>query len=163
MSPPKAAVPATPEYKGRPSPEGRGDSAGTAEAEMLAVGVLMAAIALPSPMTTEFLCSAATEDSRCCFATDYSQTSICFATAADNPYYDSDDDLIQCGETINDAENGGYTYWSVRCPWPPPSRSTPAEPADLDGATVGTIVVASLIGVALVGGAIAVHSGVAGV
>ena len=33
----------------------------------------------------------------------------------------------------------------------------PAEPADLDGATVGTIVVASLIGVALVGGAIAVH------
>ena len=37
--------------------------------------------------------------------------------------------------------------------WCPP----PAEPADLDGATVGTIVVASLIGVALVGGAIAVH------
>ena len=33
----------------------------------------------------------------------------------------------------------------------------PAPPADLDGATVGTIVVASLIGVALVGGAIAVH------
>ena len=33
----------------------------------------------------------------------------------------------------------------------------PAEPADLDGATVGTIVVASLVGVALVGGAIAVH------
>ena len=37
-----------------------------------------------------------------------------------------------------------------------PSPS-PAEPADLDGATVGTIVVASLIGVALVGGAIAAH------
>ena len=35
--------------------------------------------------------------------------------------------------------------------------NTPAEPADLDGATVGTIVVASLIGVTLVGGAVAVH------
>ena len=45
----------------------------------------------------------------------------------------------------------------------PQGRVSPAEPADLDGATVGTIVVASLIGVALVGGAIAVHSGVAGV
>ena len=43
----------------------------------------------------------------------------------------------------------GYTW----CP-----RSTdPAEPADLDGATVGTIVVASLVGVALIGGAIAFH------
>jgi hypothetical protein len=38
---------------------------------------------------------------------------------------------------------------------PPPAE--PAEPADLDGATVGTIVVACLVGVALVGGAIAVH------
>ena len=39
-----------------------------------------------------------------------------------------------------------------------PCPLVPAEPAeDLDGATVGTIVVASLIGVALVGGAVAVH------
>ena len=112
---------------------------------------------LPSPMTQEFLCSAATEDFRCCLTTDAnpSSSSVCYATAADYPY---GDDLLQCGETIYDAENGGNTYWSVRCPWPPPSRSTPAEPAeDLDGATVGTIVVASLIGVALVGGAVAVH------
>ena len=40
---------------------------------------------------------------------------------------------------------------------PPSPSPSPAKPADLDGATVGTIVVASLIGVALVGGAIAVH------
>ena len=86
-------------------------------------------------------------------------TSVCFATAADNPY---GVDLIQCGEDIYDVNIGGNTLWSVRCPWPPPTDQ-PAEPADLDGATVGTIVVASLIGVTLVGGAIAVHSGVAGV
>jgi hypothetical protein len=118
----------------------------------------MAAIALPSPMTTEFLCSAATEDSRCCFIIDANPISTsCFATAEDNPYYDNG--LIQCGETIHDGEMGEYTLWSVRCPWPPPTDppAEPAEPADLDGATVGTIVVASLIGVALVGGAVAVH------
>ena len=45
----------------------------------------------------------------------------------------------------------------------PAEPTTSGEAGDLDGATVGTIVVASLIGVALVGGAIAVHSGVAGV
>ena len=86
-------------------------------------------------------------------------TSVCFATAADNPYYDSDEDIIQCNEDIYDDEMGGNTLWSVRCPWPPPTDppAEPAKPADLDGATVGTIVVASLIGVALVGGAIAVH------
>ena len=39
----------------------------------------------------------------------------------------------------------------------PKGQTSPAEPADLDGATVGTIVVVSLIGVALIGGAIAVH------
>ena len=39
----------------------------------------------------------------------------------------------------------------------PKGQTSPGEPADLDGATVGTIVVASLIGVALIGGAIAVH------
>ena len=111
---------------------------------------------LPSPMTQEFLCSAATEDFRCCWTTEGGSlvTSICHQTAADSMYAD----YLQCGETIYDVEMGGNTFWSVRCPWPPPSRSTPAEPAeDLDGATVGTIVVASLIGVALVGGAIAVH------
>ena len=55
----------------------------------------------------------------------------------------------------SDCEDEGYTW----CP-----RPEPAEPAeDLDGATVGTIVVASLIGVALVGGAVAIYSGVAGV
>ena len=39
----------------------------------------------------------------------------------------------------------------------PKGQTSPAPPADLDGATVGTIVVVSLIGVALIGGAIAVH------
>ena len=113
---------------------------------------------LPSPMTQEFLCSAATEDFRCCWTRkgvegQSSAASTCHQTAADSHYAD----YVQCGETIYDDEMGVNTIWSVRCPWPPPSRSTPAEPADLDGATVGTIVVASLIGVALVGGAIAVH------
>ena len=110
-------------------------------------------------MTEEFLCSAATEDFRCCYATDLMEfaISICYATAADYFYPD-----LQCGETIYNIEMGEYTFWTVRCPWPPPT-DPPAgpkgqtSPEAIDGATVGTIVVASLIGVALVGGAIAVH------
>jgi hypothetical protein len=78
--------------------------------------------------------------------------SICYATAADNP---NGVDLIQCGETIYDVEHNGNTLWSVRCPTDTPAE--PVGPKGIDGATVGTIVVASLIGVALIGGAIAVH------
>ena len=109
---------------------------------------------LPSPMTQEFLCSAATEDFRCCWTREgvegqSSAASTCHQTAADSMYAD----YVQCGETIYDDESGDNTVWSVRCPTDPPAE--PAE--DLDGATVGTIVVASLIGVALIGGAIAVH------
>ena len=42
----------------------------------------------------------------------------------------------------------------MRCPTDSPAE--PAEPADLDGATVGTIIVASLVGVTLIGGVISV-------
>ena len=53
--------------------------------------------------------------------------------------------------------NGAYggisseNYSFERCPMPP------ADSNDLDGATVGTIIVASFVGVTLIGGAIAVY------
>ena len=55
--------------------------------------------------------------------------------------------IVRCIPSTEAECDADFTW----CP------TEPAEPADLDGATVGTIVVASLIGVALVGGAIAVH------
>ena len=56
---------------------------------------------------------------------------------------------------IRDA--GSTTMATIDCF--PPAGTSPegGEAGDLDGATVGTIVVVSLIGVALVGGAIAVY------
>ena len=41
--------------------------------------------------------------------------------------------------------------------WPAVKCVEPAEPEAIDGATVGTIIVASFIGVTLIGGAIAVY------
>ena len=81
---------------------------------------------LPSPMTQEFLCSAATEDFRCCWTTEgqSSAVSLCHQTAANSPYAGN----VQCNEDIYDDELGGNTVWSVRCPWPPPT-DPPAEPA----------------------------------
>ena len=193
-SPPKAAIE---QYKGRPFGPiiAEGDSAGTAEAEMLAFAGLLVALRvgqgvtvttgscpsgislsatqslcfhdmLPSPMTEEFLCSAATEDFRCCWTSTQlsSAVSLCHSDLTEqNLGY-------QCGETRVDS-GGGHTRWSVRCPSPAgQGQTSPAEPAGpkgstkgqtspeaIDGATVGTIVVASLIGVALVGGAVAVY------
>ena len=81
--------------------------------------------------------------------------SICHQTAADNMMSPSSlgvPGLIQCGETIHDVDiEPGHTVWSVRCPSPAgQGQTSPAEPAeDLDGATVGTIVVASLVGLHL--------------
>ena len=45
-----------------------------------------------------------------------------------------------------------YNHHQV--PW---NCNTPADSNDLDGATVGTIIVASVVGVTLIGGAIAVY------
>ena len=41
--------------------------------------------------------------------------------------------------------------------WPALKCAEPADSNDLDGATVGTIIVASVVGVTLIGGAIAVY------
>ena len=78
---------------------------------------------LPSPMTEEFLCSAATEDFRCCcdHGRVQSSDSKCYAN------FDSSGSAYQCGETsiLSKFTNSGFTIWSVRRPWPPPSRSRP--------------------------------------
>lgn len=110
---------------------------------------------LPSPMTEDAVCSARTDAFECCHIDSSNPYSVCSVEAAN--------EVTPCGDSLatNEADD---TYWSMRCPPPPPAEpTTSGEAGDLDGATVGTIVVASLIGVALVGGAIAVHSGVAGV
>ena len=68
------------------------------------------------------------------------------------------DDDMTFAKDVQTRDAGSTTMATIDC-FPPAGTS----PAHLDGATVGTIVVASLVGVALVGGAIAVHSGVAAV
>ena len=72
---------------------------------------------------------------------------------------------LTCSDTIT-ASGDDYTLDCTGYEGPlgqPAEPTTSGEAGDLDGATVGTIVVASLFGVALVGGAVAVYSGVAGV
>ena len=115
---------------------------------MLVAGLLVAATAaLPSPMTTEFLCSAATNDARCCFTSDAlsNPRSFCYATAEENPYYDSSDNLIQCNETIHDVEQG-VTFWSVRCPWPP-GRDSGLSPGAIAGIAVGAVALVAIAAV----------------
>ena len=110
---------------------------------------------LPSPMTEDAVCSARTDAFECCYVRTPGGTppyvSNCYATAYSHA-------ATPCGPSLATTEVGEYTYYSMRCPPPPPAApTTSGEAGDLDGATVGTIVVASLIGVALVGGAVAVH------
>ena len=107
---------------------------------------------LPSPMSQEFVCSARTEDFQCCRATTASSIVESRCTAN----FETAGTAFQCNPTLYSYEEGTFNYWSMRCPPPPPAEPTTSG-EDLDGATVGTIVVASLIGVALVGGAIAVY------
>jgi hypothetical protein len=106
------------------------------------------------------LCSPATETYSCC--TTAEDPVICVQPNTEFiQCVDDVEEFVEILRTLNatmvdtdDVPGGG---------WPAVKCVEPAEPADLDGATVGTIVVVSLIGVALVGGAVAVHSGVAGV
>ena len=67
------------------------------------------------------------------------------------------DDDMTFAKDVQTRDAGSTTMATIDCF--PPAGTSPAsgEAGDLDGATVGTIVVASLVGVALVGGAIAVH------
>ena len=69
--------------------------------------------------------------------------STCHQTAADSVHAD----YVQCGETIYNDEMGVDTVWSVRCPTDPPAEPAgpkgQTSPEAIDGATVGTIVVAS--------------------
>ena len=106
---------------------------------------------LPSSPTEDAVCSARTDKFECCYVITFgSPRSVCYATAFN--------EMAPCGDSLVTNFDGTVTTWSMRCPPPPPAEpATSGGAGDLDGATVGTIVVASLIGVALVGGAVAVH------
>ncbi len=115
---------------------------------------------LPDPMTTEVLCSAATEDLRCCLvSTDENMagstvfyTSSCHAAFANKP-----GDPTQCGEEMTEFVDDGHTHWTMHCPWPPGEPAPPATDEGLNEAETGVIVVASVIAVAAVAGAVAVY------
>ena len=102
---------------------------------------------LPSTMTEAVLCSGATNDFPCCRVStaDIAPVSACKAG------FEDEDTMVKCGEGIYKHEAADSVWWSMRC-LPPPADSN-----DLDGATVGTIIVASVVGVTLIGGAIAVY------
>ena len=110
----------------------------------------------PAPPTRDMLCNAATAGMPCCMV-DYNAGALNSLCASDASVLNT---LIlgqgfTCSETITAS---GTDFYTLDCTGYEGPSNQPAEPAeDLDGATVGTIVVASLIGVALVGGAVAVH------
>ena len=108
---------------------------------------------IPSPMTKTALCTAATDDRRCCFINTALSVPQSRCYASEDAY--ELNAFADCGNDVTEGQVGTHTIWGVDCPLPEAEPS--GEAGDLDGATVGTIVVASLIGVALVGGAIAIY------
>jgi hypothetical protein len=103
------------------------------------------------PLSESTLCFAATEMHSCCTGSDYF---ICF-----QPNYHSFqcmDGFEEVMDSLQSLPDTADVLPALNClPHVGPKGQT--SPKAIDGATVGTIVVVSLIGVALVGGAVAVH------
>ena len=109
----------------------------------------------PAPPTTDMLCTAATAEFPCCTISydTHPFQSYCAADASDVIFTERG---LTCSETITTLEQD-YSLDCTGYEPPPAEPTTSGEAGDLDGGTIGTIIVASLVGVTLVGGIISVY------
>ena len=107
-------------------------------------------------MTTEVLCSAATEAFQCCSvsdteSTDLTQLYVYYKSGCEAEFQNKTDSRVVCGENMTkivDTEDG-ITYWSMRCnaPAEPANNNEGLSPGAIAGIAVGAVALVAIAAV----------------
>ena len=114
---------------------------------------------LPDPMTTEVLCSAATEAFQCCSVSDSESTlpnsTVFYDSACEAEFSIKPPPAVSlvCGQNMTQiVGTDGTTYWSMRCnsPAEPANNNEGLSPGAIAGIAVGAVALVAIAAVVVV-------------